>query len=62
LSGDSNQKFIKEKIIMSVEVTYGIWMFIFCVAMLGIGVYASKKVKNSEDFMVAGRGLPFWQP
>lgn len=45
---------------MSVEVTYGIWMFIFCVAMLGIGVYASKKVKNSEDFMVAGRGLPFW--
>lgn len=45
---------------MSVELTYGIWMTIFCVAMLGIGVYASKKVKNSEDFMVAGRGLPFW--
>ena len=45
---------------MSVELTYGIWMAVFCVAMLGIGVYASRKVKNSEDFMVAGRGLPFW--
>lgn len=45
---------------MSVELTYGIWMAAFCVVMLGIGVYASKKVKNSEDFMVAGRGLPFW--
>ena len=45
---------------MSVEMTYGIWMAIFCVLMIGIGVYASRKVKNSEDFMVAGRGLPFW--
>ena len=29
---------------MSVEATYGIWMAVFCVAMLGIGVYASKEV------------------
>jgi SSS family transporter len=45
---------------MSIEITYGIWIAAFCIAMLGIGVYAFKKVKNSEDFMVAGRGLPFW--
>ena len=45
---------------MSVETTYGIWMALFCVAMIGIGVYSSRKVKTTEDFMVAGRGLPFW--
>lgn len=45
---------------MSIEKIYGIWMTLFCLLMLGIGIYASKKVKNSEDFMVAGRGLPFW--
>lgn len=40
--------------------TSALWMAIFCIVMLAIGVYASKKVKSSEDFMVAGRGLPFW--
>ncbi len=39
---------------------YGIFIAIFCAAMLGLGYYASKRVHTAEDFMVAGRGLPFW--
>lgn len=45
---------------MSTELTYGIWIALFSIVMLGIGVYASRKIKNTTDFMVAGRGLPFW--
>jgi SSS family solute:Na+ symporter len=28
--------------------------------MIGIGVYAARKVKNSEDYVLAGRSLPFY--
>lgn len=45
---------------MSAELTYGIWIALFSIVMLGIGVYASSKIKNTTDFIVAGRGLPFW--
>ena len=33
---------------------------VYFVVLLGIGVWASKKIKNSEDYMLAGRGLGFW--
>src|SRR5512137_50579 len=32
----------------------------YFVAMLGIGIWASKKIKNTEDYLVAGRQLGFW--
>jgi Na+/proline symporter len=28
--------------------------------MILIGVYAARKVKNSEDYVLAGRSLPFY--
>ncbi|MDP3396920.1 MAG: sodium:solute symporter family protein [Methanoregula sp.] len=33
---------------------------LYFVAMLGIGVWASKKIKNTEDYLLAGRSLGFW--
>ncbi|MFA4824081.1 MAG: sodium:solute symporter family protein [Methanoregula sp.] len=33
---------------------------LYFLAMLGIGVWASKKIKNTEDYLVAGRQLGFW--
>lgn len=33
---------------------------IYFIAMLGIGAWASKKIKNTEDYLVAGRSLDFW--
>lgn len=33
---------------------------IYCLLMIGIGGWASKKVKNTEDYLVAGRSLGFW--
>ena len=32
----------------------------YFVVLLGIGIWASKKIKNSEDYMLAGRSLGFW--
>ncbi len=32
----------------------------YFLAMLGIGAWASKKIKNTEDYLVAGRSLGFW--
>ena len=32
----------------------------YFVGLVGIGALASKKIKNSEDFLVAGRNLGFW--
>jgi len=40
-------------------VTIGIVVF-YCLAMIGIGAWASKKIKNTEDYLVAGRSLGFW--
>jgi SSS family solute:Na+ symporter len=36
-------------------------VFIYLAFMLGIGIYSSKKsIKNTEDYLVAGRRLPWW--
>lgn len=32
----------------------------YCLAMIGIGGWASRKIKNTEDYLVAGRSLGFW--
>jgi sodium/proline symporter len=32
----------------------------YIVGLIGIGAWASKKIKSSEDFLVAGRNLGFW--
>jgi sodium/proline symporter len=32
----------------------------YMVGLMGIGAWASKKIKSSEDFLVAGRNLGFW--
>jgi solute:Na+ symporter, SSS family len=33
---------------------------IYILLLVGVSIYASKKVKTGEDFEVAGRSLPFW--
>lgn len=33
---------------------------VFFLAMIGIGAWASRKIKNTEDYIVAGRSLGFW--
>ncbi|MCK9580283.1 MAG: sodium:solute symporter family protein [Methanoregula sp.] len=33
---------------------------IYFMVMLAIGAWASKKIKNTEDYIVAGRSLDFW--
>ncbi|MDD1689231.1 MAG: sodium:solute symporter family protein [Methanoregula sp.] len=40
-------------------VTVGV-VGLYFIAMLGIGAWASKKIKNTEDYLVAGRQLGFW--
>lgn len=32
----------------------------YMLMMIPIGIYAAKKIKTSEDFVLAGRGLPFY--
>jgi len=33
---------------------------LYMILMIAIGVYAARKVKNSEDYVLAGRSLPFY--
>jgi len=33
---------------------------LYFLAMLGIGIWASRKIKDTEDYLVAGRSLGFW--
>ena len=47
------------------RISYGIMIYtvsiaIYLFALVGVGVYKTKMVKNSEDFMVAGRILPWY--
>ena len=35
-------------------------VILYFVGLVGIGALASKKIKNSEDFLMAGRNLGFW--
>jgi SSS family solute:Na+ symporter len=39
---------------------YTVFIAIYLFALVGVGVYKTKMVKNSEDFMVAGRVLPWY--
>jgi Na+/proline symporter len=36
------------------------FILVYAVVMILIGVYAARKVKNSEDYVLAGRSLPFY--
>tara|TARA_B100000315_G_scaffold47428_1_gene42257 strand:+ start:3999 stop:5585 length:1587 start_codon:yes stop_codon:yes gene_type:complete len=39
---------------------YTVCITIYLFALVGVGVYKTKVVRNSEDFMVAGRTLPWY--
>ena len=39
---------------------YTVSIAIYLFALVGVGIYKTKMVKNSEDFMVAGRSLPWY--
>ena len=34
------------------------FIFFYLLATIAVGIYASKKVKNTKDFILAGRSLP----
>ncbi len=36
------------------------FVFLYLLISIGIGVYAATKVKNSRDYVVAGRSLPLY--
>jgi sodium/proline symporter len=42
------------------NITEIITVGIYLLAMIAIGVYASRKIRNCEDFICAGRSLGFW--
>jgi len=35
-------------------------IIIYLLGMLAVGIYASRKISGTEDFLVAGRRLPLW--
>ena len=35
-------------------------IIIYCIGLLAIGIWASKKIHNMTDYVVAGRSLDFW--
>lgn len=39
--------------------TIGI-ILLYCIILIGIGSWASRKIHNTEDYIVAGRSLGFW--
>ena len=39
---------------------YIVSIAIYLLALVGVGIYKTKMVKSSEDFMVAGRILPWY--
>lgn len=45
---------------MSTQTIIFIGVGIYIVVMLGVGVYASRRTHTVTEFIVAGRGLPFW--
>ena len=42
------------------ENPYLLSSLIYLLALIGVGFWKARKVKDSEDFMVAGRTLPWW--
>jgi len=45
---------------MDLKILIGIGFAIYAVFMLSISLYCMMHVKNATDYMLAGRGLPFW--
>jgi SSS family solute:Na+ symporter len=43
-----------------VDVVTALVITLYFLFMIGIGVWASRKIKNTEDYLVAGRSLGFW--
>jgi SSS family solute:Na+ symporter len=42
------------------DITTIVIVSLYFIAMIGIGIWASKKIKSTEDYLVAGRSLSFW--
>ena len=42
------------------DILTGVVVALYFIAMLAIGAWASKKIKTTEDYLVAGRSLGFW--
>ena len=36
------------------------WIVIYLIISIGIGLYASRRVKTDTDYILAGRGLPLY--
>ena len=36
------------------------WIVLYLIASIGIGLYASRKVRTDTDYILAGRGLPLY--
>ena len=52
--------FSKPKPISYDVMIYTVSIAIYLLALVGVGIYKTKMVKSSEDFMVAGRILPWY--
>ena len=48
------------RVVMSLDFIGTIIIVLYFVGLVAIGALASKKINNSEDFLVAGRNLGFW--
>jgi SSS family solute:Na+ symporter len=42
------------------DITTIVLVAVYFLALVGIGIWASKKINNIEDYVVAGRSLGFW--
>jgi SSS family solute:Na+ symporter len=47
-------------VVIALDSVSTIIILLYFVGLIAIGALASKKIKNSEDFLVAGRNLGFW--
>ena len=45
---------------MAIDPTGAAIVTIYCILMISVGVWCSRKVKTASDFIVAGRSLGFW--
>ncbi|MBN1236407.1 MAG: sodium:solute symporter family protein [Methanotrichaceae archaeon] len=48
------------EVVTGMDLTGDIIIILYFIGLVAIGALASKKIKNSEDFLVAGRNLGFW--
>jgi SSS family solute:Na+ symporter len=47
-------------VVMKLDLMGSIIIVLYFIGLVAIGAIASKKIQNSEDFLVAGRNLGFW--